>query len=526
MPKSQLEISIDKVTNENNVTDDWTLLFEIVDVINQTNGEKEALRLILKKLIDKDPHVVKHTLTLLDTCVRNCSRNFKLEVCSRTFVNELKNFILNKKVPKLSNQLAILVEKWVAEKEFKTDPALNLLPSLYSELKMAGVDFKPEIEPSKSMKIDPELLKKEEEELARAIQLSLKETSATNSMSRTPNNSTNSLFGSLSQSSQKVAEKYSNKTERRKVKALYDFEAVEDNEITFKAGDILVLTDDSDQNWWKGLDVNGVEGLFPSNFVTFDLNEKIENLDNYSSSKKVSFNDKVDVNLIDNGPRQLSLFIDEKKIDKCIELLQNSDPTGEIQPDTQELLDLEEECYMMGPLIDQKLQLIDQKHTQLEDLNVKIIESFQLYNNLMKESITKANSLINPAMNPMGNIVNTPINYMSAPPSIDQNSMSLANQLNSLTLNQNQMMPPQNVNMPQMPSQIPSQMPSQYSQYQNTTPVGYPYPNGMASIPNQPNMYINQVGQQQQPQQNFSVPNQESFPTQNVNTFPNQYITN
>lgn len=109
--------------------------------------------------------------------------------------------------------------------------------------------------------------------------------------------------------------------EPRKVRALYDFEAAEDNELTFLAGEIIYVLDDGDPNWWKGYNERG-EGLFPSNFVTADLSAEPESTRFEPKTKKsVQFSD-------DDGKeaRQEAVEIDEGKIDRLLHLLHEANP--------------------------------------------------------------------------------------------------------------------------------------------------------------------------------------------------------
>ncbi|GBP37824.1 Drebrin-like protein [Eumeta japonica] len=50
-------------------------------------------------------------------------------------------------------------------------------------------------------------------------------------------------------------------------RALYDYQAADETEITFDPGDIITHIDQIDEGWWQGLGPSGVFGLFPANYV-------------------------------------------------------------------------------------------------------------------------------------------------------------------------------------------------------------------------------------------------------------------
>lgn len=53
--------------------------------------------------------------------------------------------------------------------------------------------------------------------------------------------------------------------------ALYDFEAENGNELSFKEGDVIVLKTKLDENWFEG-SLNGKTGCFPINYVNVIVN--------------------------------------------------------------------------------------------------------------------------------------------------------------------------------------------------------------------------------------------------------------
>ncbi|XP_069177914.1 drebrin-like protein [Procambarus clarkii] len=50
-------------------------------------------------------------------------------------------------------------------------------------------------------------------------------------------------------------------------RALYDYQAADDTEITFDPAEIITNIDQIDEGWWQGVGPDGMFGLFPANYV-------------------------------------------------------------------------------------------------------------------------------------------------------------------------------------------------------------------------------------------------------------------
>ncbi|XP_033630068.1 TOM1-like protein 2 [Asterias rubens] len=134
---------IEKATSEGLASEDWGLNMEICDIINETEeGPKDAVKAIKKRLIgNKNWKEVMFSLTVLETCVKNCGHRFHIPVCKQEFVKELVKIIQPNMNPPTVVQEKILsiIQSWADA--FRSKPDLQGVVKVYEELKQKGIEF-------------------------------------------------------------------------------------------------------------------------------------------------------------------------------------------------------------------------------------------------------------------------------------------------------------------------------------------------------------------------------------------------
>ena len=177
---------VEKMTDEKNTSEDWGKIMDFCDRVQATkDGPRDCLKSIMKRLSHQDPHVVIQAITLLDAAANNCGKPFRLEIASREFENDFRKLLGNRSHQRVQEKLKGMLKGW-AEGDFKGDPQLALIPSLYIQLKKEGIDFSSSGASASSNSSgkstgaaskNPNVVstQQEEDDIAKAIQLSLQE---------------------------------------------------------------------------------------------------------------------------------------------------------------------------------------------------------------------------------------------------------------------------------------------------------------------------------------------------------------
>eukprot|EP00090_Calanus_glacialis_P006459 TRINITY_DN15029_c0_g1_i1.p1 TRINITY_DN15029_c0_g1~~TRINITY_DN15029_c0_g1_i1.p1 ORF type:complete len:425 (+),score=129.60 TRINITY_DN15029_c0_g1_i1:53-1327(+) len=142
---TRVGMKIEEATSDDLVMENWDLNMEICDIINSTEGGPvQAVRAIKKKLqnsLNKSQKGTLLTLTVLETCVKNCGKNFIFLVCQKEFADELINRISPNLEPSqaIQDKVLSLIQSWAHA--FSSDPDLRGVAEVYMDLKKKGVEF-------------------------------------------------------------------------------------------------------------------------------------------------------------------------------------------------------------------------------------------------------------------------------------------------------------------------------------------------------------------------------------------------
>ena len=122
---------------------DWQRNMEICDMVCAApEGPEQALQAMVKRLQETDDKIVNLTLTIAETCMKNCGSHFASKV-DKAFMNEVTNISRGMRGVENKETALRLIQLWGREFE-RSKSRFPIFWESYISLKAKGVNFPPE----------------------------------------------------------------------------------------------------------------------------------------------------------------------------------------------------------------------------------------------------------------------------------------------------------------------------------------------------------------------------------------------
>ncbi|POY73370.1 hypothetical protein BMF94_3707 [Rhodotorula taiwanensis] len=347
-PTNPYDEVVAKATDEKQTEINWEIALTVWDKVNEDGetGARNCVAALQKRLTHRSANVQLFSLTLAGALVSNCGGSLHREISGKAFTSGLSRLVNDRTTHETVKKEALKqIETWVKEHQGNSD--FDLMAETYDALKKQGHAFQPVRPPTPKGPSD-DLLRKEEEDLQRALAESAKLAEPAQAAS-----------SSASYSSSRP-QPQPDRDLPSHARAMYDFRGESDDELTFSRGEMIRVIDAVSDEWWRG-ELRGQTGIFPTNYVE-------------PASAPVAASSQPHP----AGPAQSAdeiegeVFAQAAAIDRLLALMHTLRARGEDFADNEELTDLYNSSMALRPRVVQLIRKYDQKQAELRSLNDKV----------------------------------------------------------------------------------------------------------------------------------------------------------
>ncbi|TVY48095.1 Class E vacuolar protein-sorting machinery protein [Lachnellula occidentalis] len=351
-----------KATDENLTSENWEYIMDVCDkVTTEDSGAKDAVASMIKRLAHRNANVQLYTL---EPKLRSKDAS---RACIKSFHRCPATISQRSKFTPASESEDIGTDAGVGGNV--QGPDLGIMRDQYQKLKSQNPNLHPPSAPSKSRLTEVDR-QKEENELQMALKLSVQDKAA-QAQAKSSQQQSSSSGPPQSQPAAQPQTVPSGTTAATvsRVRALFDFQATDPDELTFRKGDVIAVLESVYKDWWKGF-LRGQTGIFPLNYV-----EKLA--------------DPTPDELQREAQMEAEVFAEIKNVEKLLTLLSTSTSDLNVR-DNEEITKLYHSTLAIRPKLIELIGKYSQRKDDFTQLNERFIKSCRDYENLLDASMTQA----------------------------------------------------------------------------------------------------------------------------------------